>query len=91
MKGVHKYKNVWWFWNGQEKTKRRIGSYTSKVGAEVGLQISKENQYQQSQNLLVDENLGTIDELVKIINESNCSCADEIQQCSHCSEMKHSL
>jgi len=86
MKGVHKYKNVWWFWNGQEKTKRRIGSYTSKVGAEVGLEIFKEDQYQQSQNLLFDEN-----ELTVVDSESNCSCIDEIEQCSHCAEMKHGL
>jgi len=89
MKGVHKYKNVWWFWDGQEKTKRRIGSYTSKVGAEVGMKIFKQDKdnEQESQNLLIDEN-----ELTSSINsQSHCSCLDEIEQCSHCAEMKYGL
>ena len=87
MKGVHKYKNVWWFWNGQEKTKRRIGSYTSKVGAEVGMKIFKKDKEQEPHNLLFDEN-----ELTSSIDSQlNCSCVDEIEQCSHCSEMKYGL
>jgi len=33
---VHKYKNVWWFWDESKKPRQRIGSYTSKVGAQKG-------------------------------------------------------
>lgn len=87
MKAVHKYKKVWWFWDGKDETKKRIGSYTSKVGAETGLEIWKEDEYQASQNLLFDEN-----ELTHIHDpESKCSCIDEIEQCSHCAEIKHGL
>jgi hypothetical protein len=32
---IHEWKGVWWFWD--EKWSKRIGSYISEIGAEVGL------------------------------------------------------
>jgi hypothetical protein len=34
---VHKHKGVWWFW--VESFTKRIGSFTSEVGAKEGLEI----------------------------------------------------
>lgn len=33
---IHEHKGVWYFWN--ETWSERIGSYTSKAGAEAGLE-----------------------------------------------------
>ena len=34
---VHQHEGVWYFWN--ETFDKRIGSYASKTGAEVGLEV----------------------------------------------------
>ena len=81
MKAVHKYKKVWWFWDGQDKTKKRIGSYTSKVGAEAGLEICMQDKL--NKNIVNNQNESIIDELTQLTdsdkNESECSCIDEIK------------
>jgi len=52
---VHQHEGVWYFWN--ETWDKRIGSFTSKAGAEAGLEIylqeleedkqSKTNEWEQ--------------------------------------------
>ena len=34
---IHQHEGVWYFWN--ETFDKRIGSYASKTGAEIGLEI----------------------------------------------------
>lgn len=60
MEKVHRHKNVWWFWDGTKKNRRRIGSYTSKVGAEAGLEIWEQNKIEKITEL------PTIDELTAL-------------------------
>ena len=45
---VHQYKGVWYFWN--ETWDKRIGSYASKAGAEVGLEVYLQEIEEQKNN-----------------------------------------
>lgn len=93
---VHKYKDVYWFWDETKKPRKRIGSYISRVGAQKGLEDWIESHRIRSGKT---DNKSIIDELSELDNqdknddyESKCTCLDEINiQCSHCQEIIYNL
>jgi hypothetical protein len=77
MTKVHKYKNVWWFWDETKKPRKRIGSYTSRAGAEKGLEdwidSFKENNKEKYNEQVINE-LSEIPESSDDC-ELKCQCA----------------